>query len=605
MKKYIKFLLLLTLIIGVAGCEEFFEPNYNNNLSEETVFNYELNPEYLEGLYVPAYGAIPGSYMTFGGDFLDCGTDNAVSNDYNSIAWKMYTISDFITARNYPIYTWGRNYRYIKDIYKFLSVGLNEDIKYRTSSEARNIQLKQRMEGEAHFLLALNYFQLLRDYAGPVNGQIMGVPLVTNVIEVDEARTIERAGYDECVEYIISHLDTALSAGLLPEYSNAYVASQQGQNLQTTIYGDGAAGLPTTTACKALKARVLLYAASPAFTINKSETEIKQLYTRAAEAAKEVIDAVGGLPDIYNPGSIDDDFFTKVDNNPELILRRANQTKNWEQMNYPPVLGLTVEGTTNPSQNLVDAFPMQNGYPISDQANSEYDPENPYNGRDPRFYMTVIYNNANFHNVPIEVWPGGNSSVGAPNISDDSRVSRTGYYLRKWITEKPSFIPGVTSETPWHFCAMFRAVEAYLNFAEAANQAVGPDGTIDGLSAREALRAIRYRAGIPAWSDPSVQADPYLANMADITELIKNERRIELCFEGHRYYDIRRWEDNMNETVKKVEVSTDDFGNTFDYNFNQNVYPSQVNLPEYMRYGAIPRSEILINPNLKQNDGWK
>ena len=152
---------------------------------------------------------------------------------------------------------------------------------------------------------------------------------------------------------------------------------------------------------------------------------------------------------------------------------------------------------------------------------------------------------------------------------------------------------------------MFRAVEAYLNFAEAANMAVGPDAAIDGLTARQALRAVRYRAGIPAGGSSSVASDSYLSGLADITNLIKNERRIELCFEGHRYFDIRRWMDDLNVPVKKVEISTPDNGATFNYDFGQDVYPSQATYPEYMRYGAIPRSEILTCPNLKQNDGWK
>ncbi len=605
MKKIRNYMLLFSLIVALAGCDEFFEPNFNNNLSEETVLNYKLNPEYVAGLYVPAYGAIPGGYTTFGGDFLDCATDNAVTNDYDAAAWRMFTIPDYFTSANYPFYTWSNNYRYIKDIYKFLEVGLNDDIIYRTSNKDRNIQIKKRMRGEAHFLLALNYFQLLREYAGPVNGQIMGVPIVNKAINVDEALNLKRASYDDCVKFISAHIDTALASGLLPEYSAKYISTHPADNLQSTIYGDGIAGLPTTTACKALKSALLLYASSPAFTVGKSSADVLALNNAAANAAKEVIDAIGPLANIYKPNSIDNDFYTKVDGNPELILKRSIQTNAWELDNYPPSLGLSVNGSTNPSQNLVDAFPMSNGYPINDAVNSEYNASNPYAGRDPRFYMTVIYNNATFRNTQIQMYQGGNNAIGAPNISDDSRVSRTNYYLRKWITQKPSFIPGISSETPWHFAAMFRAVEAYLNFAEAANRAVGPDGIINGLSARQALRIVRSRAGIPVGGTTAVSSDPYLAGLSDLTPLIKNERRIELCFESHRFYDVRRWNDDMNVPVRKAGVSTENYGISFTYNFDSNVYPAQVKIPEYMRYGAIPRSEILTCPELKQNDGWK
>lgn len=604
MKNIRNYILLFVLVGFFTACDSFFEPEFNNNLTEETVFDYQTNPEYIAGLYVPAYNAIPGSYNTFGGDFLDCATDNAVSNDYNSTAWKMHTIADYLTARNYPIYSWGSNYQYIHDIYNFFKFGLEDDIVYKTSDENRNTQVKARMKGEAYFLLALNYFELLRDYAGPVDGEIMGVPLVKGHIDAEEAKAIERAPYAEVVDFIVENLDSALAAGLLPEYSDNYVAIHSDEGLQSTVYGDNVAGLPTTISCNMLKSRLYLYAASPAFTVGKSDAEIKALNEKAAMASKMVIDEIGELPKIYNPYSIDNDFYTATDNNKELILRRASQTNYWEQVNFPPSLGLTVGGRTNPSQNLVDAFPMANGYPIAD-GNSGYDEFDPYWDRDPRFYMTVIHNNAFFKNTAIEMWEGGNTQIGAPNISDDSRVSRTNYYLRKWITEKPSFIAGVASETPWHFAAYFRAVEAYLNFAEAANAAVGPDGMIDGLSARQALRAVRERAGVPAFGDASVASDAYLAGLGDISNLIKNERRIELCFEGHRFYDIRRWNDELNTQVKKVNVATEDEGWTFNYDFSEDVYPNQVSLPEYMRYGAIPKSEINNCPGLKQNDGWK
>lgn len=599
--KNIQYTLLFALLIIFSACSDFLDPEFNNNLSEETVLNYDINPEYMAGLYVPAYGAIPGSYTTFGGDFLDCATDNAVCNDYDSKAWKMFTVPEYYTSQNYPINIWGRNYKYIKDIYKFLEDGLNDDITYRTSTEERNVQIKKRMKGEAYFLLGLNYFQLLRDYAGPVNGEIMGVPIVDKYISVEEAKELSRDSYDDCVNFIAACIDTAImSGGLISEYTTE---NSKALGLDATIYGNDATGLPTTVACYALKSRLYLYAASPAFT--KDATKAKSYYQKAAEAAKAGIDA--GNIDItaqkywYDVATMDD-YYTTVDFNPELILRRTTKTSNWEKDNYPPSLGLSVQGTTNPSQNLVDAFPMSDGLPMNDSP--LYDANDPYKNRDPRFYMTVLYNDVDFRGQKIEMFPGGNNTVGAPGIADDSRVSRTNFYLRKWMTEKPSFITGVSSEVPWHFAAMFRVAELYLNFAEAANKAVGPDVAIGGLTAKQALRNIRYRAYIPEGAGTAVADDPYLNGLADISDLIKNERRIELCFEGHRFYDIRRWGDNMNTTVKKATIDFTADSTAYVYG-NTNVYPTQVTLPEYMRYGAIPKSEIMVCENIKQNDGWK
>ncbi|WP_066630852.1 RagB/SusD family nutrient uptake outer membrane protein [Labilibacter marinus] len=610
MKSIRNYIALFLLLVTFTGCEDFFEPNLHNTLSGETVFNYQLNPEYVHGLYVPAYSSIPGSYTTMNSNFLDCATDNAVSNDYDSAPWKMYTIPEYFTSNNYPFYTWGNNYERIKNVYQFLTVGLNDDIVYYTSSEESDRQIRKRIEGEVHFLLALNYFQLLRDYAGPVNGTIMGVPIVEGEISLEEGRQIKRDSYADCVDFITAHIDTALTPGfLLPEYSKDFVDNNP--DYISDVYGPDLDGLPTTTACYSLKSRMLLYAASPAFSGGDGNTE---LYRKAAVAAKEAIDILGGLKsEYYNPSNIDDAFFTAVDDNDELILKKNvkriayNNNSDWEMNNYPPSQGLAVKGRTNPSQNLVDAFPAANGYPI-DHAMSGYDPLedgfNPYANRDPRLDMTVIYNNYWFQNNQIQMWPGGNNTIeGNTTITNDQRISRTNYYLRKWITQNASFSPGIAEELTWHFVAMFRAVEVYLNFAEAANAAVGPDVAINGLTAREALRAVRHRANLPVGSGADVADDPYLAGLSDITEVIKAERRIELCFEGHRYYDIRRWNDNLNMPVKKVVITGD--ASESKYDFSEGAYPGQVELLEYMRYGAIPQSEILTCPNLMQNDGWR
>ena len=138
----------------------------------------------------------------------------------------------------------------------------------------------------------------------------------------------------------------------------------------------------------------------------------------------------------------------------------------------------------------------------------------------------------------------------------------------------------------------------FLNFAEAANEAYGPDDASLGMSAREAIAEVRRRAGVAA--DGS---DDYLASITSkeaMRELIKNERRIELCFEGHRFFDLRRWKDNLNETVTGVTI-TKNVDESFSYARKNIVTPSY---KDYMYYGPLPNNELQKTDGLTQNQGW-
>ena len=172
--------------------------------------------------------------------------------------------------------------------------------------------------------------------------------------------------FDECVDQIVSDLDEALEGGLKDNWDSAPVYND--------IVGDESYGRPTNIVCRALKARVLLYAASPAYTIGLSQDLIKQRYERAAQAAYETIQKIGiSLPDLYDPAHISENYFNAPQND-EFILRRLEGGKGGASegmavRNFPPATGLLGKGSCNPSQNLVDAFPMANGYPIDHSYN--------------------------------------------------------------------------------------------------------------------------------------------------------------------------------------------------------------------------------------------
>ncbi len=246
-----------------------------------------------------------------------------------------------------------------------------------------------------------------------------------------------------------------------------------------------------------------------------------------------------------------------------------------------------VNGRINPTKNLVDAFPMQNGYPITDPS-SLYDPSNPYANRDPRLDLYIVYNGSSLKGETILTGVGGGS-----NAKDSLQNStRTGYYLRKMLREDVNMNPNSTN-TKKHYSVYMRYTELFLIYAEAANEAWGPDGTgTNGFSARDVIASIRNRAGI-------AQPDNYLASIStkeDMRNLIHNERRLELCFEGFRFWDLRRWNNDLTESAKGVNV------NGTNYNV-VDVEPRSYD-NSFMHYGPLPYGEVVKFDALIQNKDW-
>ncbi len=569
----------LGLCLMLTSCDEYFEPKLTN---ERTLDQILGDPTTVEGLLTYAYRSIPSTYDTYGGDFLDCATDNAVTNVLTSSLNQLLSINGYWTAQINPLNNWEARYDDLVNLNQFMELGLDGSITYfrAPGEEERNANYIKRLRGEAHFLRAWIHFDLLRRYGGiDETGALMGIPLMTSSIDINGEGIfdIPRNTYQECVQQIIADLDIALSGEsmLLEAYTDP----------TDPDFGIDNLGRPTTTACLALKSRVLLYAASPAFGTAS--------YSQAAQAAYDVIEVVGNTLDAFGT----DQYNNITQTNSELIMRRVNggaggATSSLEAKNFPP--SLLGAGRTNPSQNLVDAFPMANGYPI-DHPSSGYDETSMYENRDPRLDMTVIYNTKEFKGESIETFEGGNNMPGAAGVTVENST-RTRYYLRKWVSENVSLVVGDVQNDE-HYYAMFRKAEMFLNFAEAANEALGPDDTSFGMSAREAIAELRRRAGIAAGG-----SDDYLASITtkeDMRELIKNERRIELCFENHRFFDLRRWDDNLNTPIQSVRIN--DNGGSFDFTRETLVVPS---FQSFMIYGPLPFGEILVTNNITQNQGW-
>ena len=330
-------------------------------------------------------------------------------------------------------------------------------------------------------------------------------------------------------------------------------------------------------------------------------------YEEAAKLAADCLKNFGGLnacdPDgwkWFDNKSLIDGLGATADNPKEIIWRgNIDENNTLESDNYPSTL--YGKGRVNPTQNLVDAFPMANGYPITD-ANSAYNANDPYADRDPRLKAYILVNGDKIGSTDGVVNSAADSKTTDGLNKENGKSTKTGYYLRKLLRSDINLNPNSTTKQK-HLNARIRSTEILLDYAEAANEAQGPKANVGGAnySAYDVIKAIRERAGIGEFGE-----DPYLEECAQskekMRELIRNERRLELCFENHRFWDLRRWKANLNEAAKGINITTDEATGAFVY---KTFDAEERKYDDYMFYGPIPYSEILKYSNLKQNEGWK
>ncbi|WP_066628725.1 RagB/SusD family nutrient uptake outer membrane protein [Labilibacter marinus] len=572
MKNYIY--IISFLLLGLVSCEDFLDPKITEERTYEEILT---QPEMIRGLVTSAYSAIPSVYDNEGGQFLDVATDNAITNELTDPLNKMITFSSFWNSTNNPVSTWNSRYENIRNINEFFEIIENHDILFRKSDSIDNVNYTNNIIGEAYFLRAWTQFDLLRRFGGiDVNGDLLGFPIVKEVFDITNYEQLPRDSYEDCVKQIMTDLDSAMV--YLPlEWDDTNDPYTNTLNL----------GRPTDPVCLALKARVNLYGASPAY--NGSGIS----WNTAAESAHAVIETVTEgswqLPNVYNLNGLND-YFNDPQND-EIIYRKMQGNQQGdngiEDRNFPP--SYYGNGKCNPTQNLVDAFPMADGYPYDDANDA-----NMYENRDPRFYMSILYNGAIFKGEAVETYNGGKDMIGGANATIDNST-RTGYYVRKWLSDEVSMVPGNESKAK-HYNALFRKGEMFLIFAEAANEAGGPDVAINGVTARSAMAEVRRRAGI-------TQPDNYLASITTqegMRALIKNERRIELCFEGHRFFDLRRWKDQLNSNIEKIDIEQITEGvfvmeriSMFDLAYDNSKF-----------YCPIPLNELNKTEFITQNQGW-
>lgn len=563
-----KIILVFALFVGLLffSCTDLTETQPELRLTPEQV---KFDPAYAEGLLLKAYRGLPTVYNYN----EDVASDDAVTNVLSSNIINMNT-GGWNSASN-PFDRWGRSYEMFLYLNTFIEYA--PDVTWDWLNKTKNDNFANKLMGEALALRAYYGFSLLQAHAGVAkDGRLLGYPIVTKVLGANDDYKLPRNTYAECVNQILSDLDMAIAKlplNWVDIPNDASYNQSLGLRNRNRING---------LTAKLLKSRVLLYAASPAFSGESGRT-----WNEAALAAADVIKDKGGFgPTVIRPTDITS-FYT-LPTSTEIIWASTTVLNGTtiERNNYPPSLfGL---GQTNPTQDFVDSFPMRDGTPFVKSSNVSV---SQYLNRDPRLAAYVVVNDAVFAGSPIRM-AAVPANINAPGNSQ--LATRSGYYLRKFMIETVRVDPGRPTVGATHFYIYARYTEALLNFAEAANEAQGPDAMINGYSARAVINAIRTRAGITSTA---------FINSLDKNGLraaIRNERRIELCFEGNRFWDIRRWDDKatMKTSVNGVIISPDNISTTVS-TLETRLYQ------DFQIYGPIPFDETLKYDALKQNNGWQ
>ena len=599
---------------GVVGgllcsCDDMFEPAKENKRQVEDMTEEST---YAHGLLMHGYECLP--YITT--TQTDIATDDAVSNQTGTNLVNMATGS---WASDYnPMSQWDKCKEGIQYVNLFFTIV--DKVKWAPSARSKQQMFIDRLKGEAFGLRALFYYYLLQAHGGYADdGVLYGVPLLTTPEDGSSDYNQPRATFADCVKQCFADCDSAMAllpadyknleineGDLIPAKYQALGANVSGFNL---VFGQKAKGLLSGKIAEAIKAQIALLAASPAFREQSGVTSAE-----AAALCANVLKRIGGMDGFDKSGDKDwykSSFKTVIESNadiPEIIWREdRHKNADQEKTNYPPTL--FGNGRVNPSQNLVDAFPMRNGRPITDP-NSGYDPNNPYVNRDPRLSDDVLYNGMTLRRTVIitGLYPNDKKETD-DNLNSIAASTRTGYYLLKLMRDDVSPQTSSLIEQQ-HIYPRIRYTELFLAYAEAANDAWGPkaDPTGVGFTAYDVIKAIRTRAGLAtneigvALPEGDVYLEECATDQAKMTNLIRNERRIELCFENKRFWDLRRWMLPLNETVRGMKITRNDETGVLTYTLID-VEPRTYD-NSYQCYGPIPKSEVLKWSNLKQNKGW-
>ena len=493
---------ILAIALASSSCSDFLNTSIDRNSTGETIAtNYSAIWGFGRAFYTPigyGFGMIDSNIFATASD--EAQQTSAQSN-------VIYFNKGMLNENVNPLFTYYRNYYegiraanffldYVGDGKGEEMLAQNRNLVTDKVNYERDLQSLAWFKAEAHVAKAYYYSELAKMYGG--------VPIVESFI--DDGTMIQRSTYEDVVEYVVREID---------DYKSELA-------LNWDEFKDRE-GRFTLGVALAIKARTLLYAASP---LHNPDNDVTK-WEAAAAAANELLthpDLAYSLDPSYGSYFVGGNPLTS----PETIYAvRRSQSNNMEKNNYPIATQGGKSGAC-PTHNLVAAYEYV-GTP---------DPENPYANRDPRLAASVVTNGSTWNGRVID------QSAGATDDMANANASRTGYYLKKFLTDNLNLVQGQAAQHNW---VAYRWGEVLLNYAEAMNEAYGPDAVPAGftISARQALQQVRDRASTKL---PKVVA----SDQESFREAVKRERRVELAFEDHRYWDLLRWKDAMDVLNKPV-----------------------------------------------------
>jgi len=559
-----KILLIIAAVLSLISCDDILDITAKDRVGDDAVWNDE---NFIRAYHSALYNGIPhGFFIHMYSKFTDEAYNSAPGNWGAGIFINAYSADNILEVSNGDIwggylYYWNRGYEYIRKTNLFLE---------KMDETEFTFDSKNQLIGEAKFLRAFMYFNLIERFGG--------VPILDQTYDAGEV-SFTRNTFDECVAFIEQDLDEAMP--LLPK-----------RYLSTDPTNFGRA---TKDACRALLSRVLLYYASPLF----NPTNDLARWQKAADAADSLLNSDYTLYPDYREAFI----LPGGSENNELIFVRNFTVTNGHQVamnNLGRRWGSYGGwwGSNGPSQNFIDDYDMINGEPPfiwngeekTINPASGYDPEHPWENRDPRFEATVIHDGTIFRGDTMQIWVASAGAVwGFDSYRQSGDNPRTNYMLKKFMPDEDVAISWQDFQTnPWIY---FRLAEIYLNYAEAKFE-LGDENTC-----REYISKVRERVGMPPI--------PSTVTGEELRKRLYNERRIELAFEAHRYFDVRRWKIAMeveNRDIYGMDVIKD--VETGEKTYRPVMLLART-FEERMHFLPIATDEIQKNEgSIVQNEGW-
>ena len=536
-----------------SACSDFLDTSLDRNQTEESV---ATNRSSIWGFANAFYSPLGYGFSVIDSNIFATASDEAQQTAVQSNV--TYFNKGMLNENANPLFTYFKNYyegiRAANFFLDYVADGKGEELLAQNRNLVtdkvnyeRDLQSLAWYRAEAHIAKAYYYTELIKMYGG--------VPVVESF--VDDGTMISRSSYEDVVEYIVNEIDS---------YKDSLA-------LDWTDFTDRE-GRFTLGVALAVKARVLLYAASP---LHNDKNDVKK-WERAAKAAHDLLantDVTYSLASDYGSYFIGGNPLSS----PETIYAVRRSASNTMEVNNYPIATSGGKSGATPTHNLVSAYEYV-GTP---------NPLNPYENRDPRLAASIVTNGSTWNGRVID------QSAGATDDMAKANASRTGYYLKKFLTDNLNLTQGQTAQHNW---VAYRWAEVLLNYAEAMNEAYGPDAVPEGftMSAREALQKVRDRASVNL---PKVTA----TDVASFRDAVKHERRVELAFEDHRYWDLLRWKDAMtvlNRPVLGVTVAKTEGGWSYDV-----VEVAARTFYEKNYYLPFLRSEIENSNNtLEQNPNY-